>query len=127
MNAEPPQNYLLYDGECPACRSYLAISRLRELRPDLAVLDARQKPALVAVLCGRGYEINEGMVLALDGRMFFGAEVTRMVALFGEAHPPPRRLLLVAIGAAPWSRWLYPWLNRGRQLLLRMLGRGLIG
>ena len=85
------------------------------------------EPALVAELRGRGYEINEGMVLALDGRIFFGAEVTRMVALFGEAQPPPRRLLLFAIGAAPWSRRLYPWLNRGRQLLLRILGRGLIG
>ena len=34
-------NYLLYDGECPACRSYVAFSRLRTLYPDIQELDAR--------------------------------------------------------------------------------------
>ena len=126
MSAGTPENYLLYDGDCPACRSYLAISRLRQLKPDLAVLDARHEPHLVGELRRRGYEINEGMVLALDGRIFFAAEVTRLIALFGEPNPRGRRLLLWTIGAAPWSLRLYPLLNRGRQFLLKLLGRPLI-
>ena len=59
------EDYLLYDGECPACSSYVAFSRLRRLRPSLKVLDARGEPALVEELRGRGYEINEGMVMQL--------------------------------------------------------------
>lgn len=121
-------SYLLYDGECPACSAYVAMARLRQLYPDLQVIDARIAPALVAELRGQGYEINIGMVLNLDGVVHFGAEATRMIARLGRASPSRwRRMALAFIGAGPWSRRLYPWLNRGRGALLRLLGRGPIG
>jgi predicted DCC family thiol-disulfide oxidoreductase YuxK len=117
-------DYLLYDGECPACSAYVAMSRLRRLYPSLRVLDARTEPALVAELRGKGYEINEGMVLTLDGTIHFGAEATRMIAVLGRASPSRgRRAALAFVGTAPWAAALYPWLNRGRGLLLRLLGR----
>ncbi len=119
-------NFLLYDGECPACRSYVAIARLRQLWPDLRILDARQEPRLVAELRGQGYEINDGFVLSLGGRIHFGAEATRMIGEHGRGHGGARSAMLGAIGNAPWSRSLYPWLNRCRQLLLKLLGRSLI-
>jgi predicted DCC family thiol-disulfide oxidoreductase YuxK len=126
--AHPPASYLLYDGECPACRSYVAFSRLRMLHPDLQVLDARQQPRLVADLRAAGFEINDGMVLKLGEAIHFGPEATRMIAELGrDAASPITRVGLAAIGSAPWSRALYPWLNRARQLLLRLLGRKLIG
>ncbi len=118
-------NYLLYDGECPACSAYVALSRLRQLYPDLAVISARDTPGLVAELRQAGYEINEGMVLSLDGRLYFGPGATRMIAVLGRASPSVwRRALLASIGTAPWARPVYPWLNRARQLLLRLLRRG---
>lgn len=123
-----PASYLLYDGECPACRSYVAFSRLRTLHPEMQVLDAREHPRLVQELRASGYEINDGMVLKLGETIHFGPEATRMIAELGQAAPSrTTRLGLFAIGGAPWSRALYPWLNRARQLLLRLLGRKLIG
>lgn len=122
-----PANYLLYDGECPACRSYVAFSRLRQLYPDIALLDARDEPALVGDLRRRGYEINEGMVLKLGDAIHFGPAATRMISELGQSAPSAAtRLGLRAIGGAAWSTALYPWLNRARQLLLRALGRTLI-
>ncbi len=127
MQSAQPQTYLLYDGECPACRAYVAFSRLRALYPDLQVLDARSEPDLVAALRRQGYEINDGMVLKLDGVVHFGPEATRVIAEMGHAAPSAiTRAGLAAVGSAPWSRALYPWLNRARQLLLRALGRRLI-
>lgn len=121
-------DYLLYDGECPVCSAYVALARLRQLHPELKVLDARTEPDLVARLRGKGYEINEGMVLCLDGDIRFGAEATRMIALLGRTSPSRwRRTALGLIGTAPWSRRLYPWLNRGRDALLRLLRRRPIG
>jgi predicted DCC family thiol-disulfide oxidoreductase YuxK len=118
-------NYLLYDGECPACSAYVAISRLHQLYPDLDVISARDTPQLVADLRRAGYEINEGMVLSLGGRLYFGPEATRMIAVLGRTRPSAwRGALLALIGTAPWARRLYPWLNRTRLLLLRLLGRG---
>lgn len=125
--APAPSRYLLYDGECPACRSYIAFSRLRRLYPDLQVLDAREQPQLVRALRAQGYEINDGMVLKLDAAIHFGPEATRRIAELGQAAPSAvTRVGLAAIGSAPWSQALYPWLNRARMLLLRGLGRTLI-
>jgi predicted DCC family thiol-disulfide oxidoreductase YuxK len=117
-------NFLLYDGECPVCSAYVAMSRLRQLYPDLRVMSARDEPALVTRLRRDGYEINEGMVLSLDRKLYFGPEATRMIAVLGRAAPARwRRMVLAVIGTAPWARPLYPWLNRGRQLLLWLLRR----
>jgi predicted DCC family thiol-disulfide oxidoreductase YuxK len=124
MTGGEPSDYLLYDGECPACSAYVAMSRLHQLYPRLRVLDARTEPGLVADLRRRGYEINVGMVLCLGGTIHFGADATRLIALLGKASPARwRRAALAAIGSAPWSARLYPWLNRGRGVLLRLLRR----
>jgi hypothetical protein len=121
------ESYLLYDGDCPACRSYVALARLRQHFPDISVLDARREPDLVAALRGRGFEINDGMVLCLGGVIHFGPEATRMIGVMQRpvAALAPR-LVLAFIGTAPWSRRLYPILNGARQMLLRFLGRKLI-
>ena len=119
-------DYILYDGECPACRSYMAVAGLRKVRPDLRIIDARKAPDMVAMLRRQGYEINEGMMVSVGGQLFFGADATRLIAQLGKAGGPLRAALLWAIGNAPWSLWLYPRLNWCRRLLLRMLGRKLI-
>jgi predicted DCC family thiol-disulfide oxidoreductase YuxK len=119
-------NFLLYDGECPACRSYVAIARLRELWPDLRILDARKEPDLVAELRAKGLEINDGFVLSLGGTLYFGPEATRMIGERGRNHGGVRSRVLGAIGTQPWSRRLYSWLNRCRRLLLAMMGKSLI-
>ena len=122
--AHPGTNLLLYDGDCPACSAYIAIARLRRLYPGLRIVSARSEPTLVAELRDRGYEINEGMVLCLDGVIHFGPDATRMIAIIGQSSPSLwRRTALGLLGTAPWARASYPWLNRGRQLLLRLLGR----
>jgi predicted DCC family thiol-disulfide oxidoreductase YuxK len=121
-------NFLLYDGDCPACSAYVAMARLRQLYPDLQILSARTEPDLVAHLRRIGYEINDGMVLSLGGKIYYAAEATRMIATLGrESSSRLRRVVLGSIGTAPWARPLYPWLNRGRLLLLRILGRKPIG
>jgi len=131
MRQEMPQeaihmgrDFLLYDGECPVCSAYVAMTQLRRHYPHIKVLDARTEPALVADLRRRGYEINEGMVLRLDGAIHFGPDATHMIAVLGRPSPSWwRKAALAGTGTAPWARRLYPWLNRMRGLLLRLLGR----
>jgi predicted DCC family thiol-disulfide oxidoreductase YuxK len=127
MEPRAGADFLLYDGECPACSAYVAMTRLLQLYPGLRVVSARAEPALVAELRGKGYEINEGMVLCLDGAIHFGPDATRMIAVLGRSSASWwRKAALAGIGTAPWARHLYPWLNRARWLLLRLLGRKLI-
>jgi len=121
-------DFLLYDGDCPVCSAYVGIARLRELCPGLQILNARAEPSLVEAMRRQGLDINEGMILSLGDTIYFGAEATRMIAAFGQSSPSIwRRTALGLVGAAPWARHLYPWLNGGRRLLLRLLGRSPIG
>lgn len=120
---EGPGSFVLYDGECPVCSAYVAMSQLRRLQPDIEVLDARVSPGLVARLRAEGFDVNESLLVRVRGRTFAGAEAMRLIFELGSENPLMRRAALYAIGGAPWAGVLYPWLRAIRNLLLRMLGR----
>jgi predicted DCC family thiol-disulfide oxidoreductase YuxK len=119
-------DYVLYDGACPACSRYVAATGLAE-RGDIALIDARTHPELVAEHAAAGRSIDDGMVVAIDGEVHFGAAATRKLAEIGQPATPARRFLLWFVGRAPWANALYPALAAARRGLLRLLGRPLIG
>ncbi len=121
-----PDNFVLYDGECPVCDAYIALAQLRKLRPDLLVLDARHEPALVAAMRAEGFDVNDSILVRLGCRVYSGGAATRLISQLGSENPFVRRAALYAIGGAPWSDALYPWLRAARNGLLRVLGRGQI-
>jgi predicted DCC family thiol-disulfide oxidoreductase YuxK len=109
--ADMSDDYVLYDGQCPACSRYVAATGLAG-RPDITLIDARHAPALVAEHAAAGRNIDDGMVVAVDGVMHFGADATRKLAEIGQPVTPDRRFLLWFVGRAPWARALYPMLCR---------------
>ena len=122
-----PDNFVLYDGECPVCRSYMALAQLRHLRPDIRILNAREQPELVALLRKQGHEINDSMLVKLGPTVYEGAGATGLIAELGSDNPWMRRAAMYAIGGGPWAAALYPWLRATRNLLLRLQGKPLIG
>jgi predicted DCC family thiol-disulfide oxidoreductase YuxK len=127
MGRSMSDDYVLYDGACPACSRYVAATGLAERRDGIALIDARTAPALVAEHAAAGRSIDEGMVVAIDGVMHYGADATRKLAEIGQPATRVRRFLLWFVGQAPWANALYPALSAGRRGLLRLLGRALIG
>jgi predicted DCC family thiol-disulfide oxidoreductase YuxK len=119
------KDYVLYDGACPACSRYVAATGVAE-RLDITLIDARSDPALVAQHAVAGRKIDDGMVVAIDGVIHYGADATRKLAEIGRPATRARRFLLWFLGKAPWADALYPALAAGRRGLLRMLGRPLI-
>jgi predicted DCC family thiol-disulfide oxidoreductase YuxK len=118
-------DYVLYDGACPACSRYIAATGLADNK-HIALIDARTDPALVAEHAVAGRAIDDGMVVAIDGAVHFGADATRKLAEIGRPATPAHRFLLWFVGKAPWANALYPALAAGRRGLLRLLGRPLI-
>jgi len=121
------EDYVLYDGACPACARYVAATGLAECGGSVALVDARTHPELVAEHAAAGRSIDDGMVVAIGGEMHYGAAATRKLAEIGRPATLGRRLLLWLVGTAPWANALYPALSAGRRGLLRLLGRPLIG
>src|SRR5207237_5889140 len=101
------KDYVLYDGACPACSRYIAATGLADNK-GIARIDARRAPALVAEHAAAGRSIDDGMVVAVDGVIHYGADATRKLAEIGWPATPAQRFLLWFVGRAPWADALYP-------------------
>lgn len=106
---------IVYDGDCPFCRSYVALLRLRE-QYDVRLIDARKEPALAAQY---GLDLNEGMIADLDGEVHHGARAVSLLSRLSGSGISPLRW--------DWFADLaYPVLRFGRNAALKLLGRSQI-
>lgn len=106
---------VLYDGECPFCSAYARFARLRQ-RHELELLDAREARDLVRKLRDRGYDIDEGMIVLVDGEVHHGDDAAAFLELESRGG---------WLASSGLIRAVYPWLYRLRGLALRALGRDL--
>lgn len=116
-------DYILYDGECPVCASYIALTKLREVAPGLALIDARQRPDLVEHYRKRGIDINKGMVIKIGDLTLEGASVFAMINRLSEPNSRLVKLSLRLLSGHRRSRLVYPALALGRRVLLMLLRR----
>lgn len=118
------QLLLIYDGDCPLCRHFVAAQRLQQHFGTLTLLNARdlpeQAPLLLAELQHQRLIINQSMVLRVDGRWLKGPEVLQLLASLNEASWR-NSLWLYWFQSASRARFSYPLLRSGRNLLLKLL------
>lgn len=119
-------DWLLYDGDCPFCRSYVTLTKLRALSPGFRPLDARRHPVLCAALRERGLDIDRGMVLSWRGRLYWGADALWMLARIDRRGTVLAAVNRIGFGSRTVSRRLYPLFTTLRTLALRATGRGRI-
>ncbi|MGD9805860.1 MAG: DCC1-like thiol-disulfide oxidoreductase family protein [Hyphomicrobiaceae bacterium] len=118
-----PQNYLLYDGECPFCTRYVVYTKAQSAFGGLTLLDARQHPTLVAEWRARGIELNDGMLLVANGNTYFGDEALHVLALASTRSDIFNRINALIFRSRLASHALYPIMRCGRNITLRALGR----
>ena len=117
---------LVYDGGCPFCNAFVKRLRIEESLGELELVDAREQPDVVASLRERGLDVDEGMVLELDGRYYHGDEALQRLALMSTRFGIFNRVNAWAFSNPTISRLAYPMLRAGRNLALRLLRRGRI-
>lgn len=123
MDAVFDRAIIVYDGECPFCSRYVAMVRLRDSLGPVRLIDARQGGAVVEHLRGLSIDLDEGMVLLLDGAIHHGADSVHMLAMLSTPVGPFNRLNARIFRSRGASRVLYPILRLGRNAVLAMLGR----
>ena len=115
--------WIVYDGQCPFCSRYVQLVRLRESLGRVQLVDARKGGPEVEEVRKAGLDLDEGMVLKLDGRLYHGADCIHMVALLSTPSSWFNRVNAVMFRSRTASRLLYPVLRTGRNTVLRILGR----
>ena len=116
-------NWLLYDGECPFCSRYVVHLRLRDAVGVVTLANAREHPGLVEEVRRLGYDVDDGMVLKLNGRYYHGADCIHALALLTTSAGWFNRINSFAFRSPTVSRVAYPILRAGRNFTLRLRGR----
>ena len=114
---------VIYDGECPFCSRYVHYQRLKEVLPNIELLNARQWPQLIMAFQKAGLPLDQGMALVLNNQLYYGAECLNRLAMLSSRIGAFNKLNALIFSSAKTSKLLYPFLREGRNLALRILRR----
>ena len=67
---DEPAAWIVYDGQCPFCFRYVALLRLRETLGRVELVNAREGGPIVDEIIAAGLDLDEGMVLKMNGRLY---------------------------------------------------------
>ena len=115
---------LIYDGECPVCTAYSCSVDVDEAKASgIRRINARSDDDLVKRAKDAGVDLDDGMVVLHDGKMYHGADALNIMARFAPDRGLGNRLNKLLFSNPTISRLSYPVLRAGRNTLLRILGR----
>lgn len=114
---------IYYDGECPFCTRYVSLLRLRDTVGDVALVNLRDDAAQAAALTAEGYDLDQGMVVDLDGKRVGGADATHLLATLSTKSGVFNRINRAAFSLPALSGLIYPVLRSGRWFTLFLMGR----
>ena len=112
---------LVYDNECPLCNAYCRAARIRAAAGNLRLVNAREPGAAMEEINRQGLDIDQGMVLVVDGVMYYGSDAIYALSLMSSASGLFNRLNYWIFRSQSRSRRLYPMLRSCRNLLLKVL------
>ena len=112
---------IIYDGDCPFCQAYVKMLRLKE-QYTVELIDARGEHVILPEVTSQGYDLDDGMVVEINGQFFHGDEAMTRMALMTTKSGVLRRLTKWTFTSERRSRYLYPILRGGRNMTLKLLG-----
>jgi predicted DCC family thiol-disulfide oxidoreductase YuxK len=118
---------IIYDGECPFCRNYVRLLRLREAIGQVELVDARSGDPRVSEFQRQGFNLDKGMLFVHEGRVHHGSDAVHVLA--GLTNPEKsvfNRINAKVFSSRTASVLFYPLLRLGRRIALLARGKGSI-
>lgn len=122
----PPTNaaeeiLLIYDWECPACDAYCRRVSVRTSAGQLHLVNARETTAVLKQVTEAGLDIDEGMVVKIAERLYYGSDAIHVLALCSTRSDLFNKVSYYMFRSHRLSHILYPGLRICRRLLLKVL------
>jgi predicted DCC family thiol-disulfide oxidoreductase YuxK len=114
--------WLVYDGECPVCKTYCKYIRIREAVGNLHLVDARHPGELMDEITRMGLDIDQGMVLKFKDAIYYGPDAIHMLTLLSTPSGIFNRINYYVFSTKTGARIFYPLGKAFRTLLLKILG-----
>lgn len=118
-----PQNRLIYDGDCPFCSRYASLVRFRAAAGPVALINAREHPEVVAEMTSKGVNLDKGMALDLDGKLYHGADAVNRIALMSTGSGAFNAFTAAVFKSKTMSKTMYPVLRAARRVALCLKGK----
>ncbi|MBC3861954.1 DUF393 domain-containing protein [Undibacterium jejuense] len=122
----PTQNshvvWLVYDGECPVCKTYCKYIRIREAVGELHLVDARLPSTLLDEITDAGLDIDQGMVVKFNNAMYYGPDAIHLLTLLSSPSGIFNRINFYLFRTKLGAKILYPVCKLIRNLALKILG-----
>jgi len=115
------QILLVYDKQCPACDFYCNLVRIRDSVGELKLVDARNPGPVMDEITSMGLDIDQGMVLKVDGQIFYGADAIHALSLLGTRSGLFNRFNFWVFSSKTMANALYPVFRTLRNFLLKAL------
>lgn len=112
---------IVYDGDCPFCRAYVTMTKITNAGPTL--VNARERPDLVRTLAQSGIDLDSGMAVYYQGRIYTGGEAMHLLALLSRPSGLVEKLASALLRRRRFALLVYPALRLGRNLLLKLRNR----
>lgn len=113
---------IVYDKQCPACSAYCLLAKAHAEPGQIELIDARDPSDLMAEITRRGMDIDEGMVVEVDGELHYGADGIRRLATVENKKNFFNRVNRILFKNERMARRLYSLLKAVRNILLKLLG-----
>ena len=113
--------YVVYDGQCPFCRTYCKYVRIKEAAGELILVDAREPSDLMDEITARGLDIDQGMVVKIEDQIYYGDEAIHILSLLSTKSGIFNRLNYLIFKSSKVSSFLYPILRDCRSLALKVM------
>jgi predicted DCC family thiol-disulfide oxidoreductase YuxK len=113
---------IVYDGECPFCRSYVTLMKLRTAVGAVDLVDARTGGPIVEKLIQQGYDLNEGMAAVYGDRIYYGKDAVVLISTMTGKLPWTGRVLAALLRNKTRAALIYPVMKLGRKITLKALG-----
>lgn len=117
----PEPIMLVYDKDCPACNAYCQLVRIRQSVGELTLVNAREDSAMLRELTAQGLDIDQGMVLKMGDKLYYGSDAIYMLSLLSSRSGLFNRLNYHLFKSRKVANWLYPVLRGCRNMLLKLL------
>ena len=114
--------WLVYDGQCPVCTAYCRVVRLQDAGNALHLIDAREPGALMDEITLAGLDIDQGMVLKVDGTLYYGADAIRVLTLMSGRVGWFNRFNAMLFATPRRAGIAYGWGKALRNVVLKVLG-----
>lgn len=117
---------IIYDNGCPVCSYYISISKIKEKFGKVCLVKARDNYDVLNYIKSVNIDINEGMILIYNKKLYFGSDAINMISILGKKDSFINTLTINIFKYNLLSKVLYPFLKIGRRILLFILGKKLI-